>query len=124
MIFGVPERVIYMSLQRALNVLLYTLENARLARVTWPSIRRQRFLAQLVAARHPLMLGMFAFADGMNLPIFNPGDLDTQNAFYNGWLHGVFASNLLVFAADGCIINFVVNSFRCLRLSLNTCHVQ
>ena len=39
-----------------------------------------------------------------------PVDMDTQNAFYNGWLHGAFASNLLCFAADGCIIHYVVNA--------------
>lgn len=33
-----------------------------------------------------------------------PFSADLQNAMYNGWLHAVFVTGTICFAADGCII--------------------
>jgi len=33
-----------------------------------------------------------------------PSNADLQNAMYNGWLHSVFVTGTICFAADGCII--------------------
>ena len=110
LIFGVLENVVYKSLERALNVLEETLANLRDARVTWPTHAKMRRLADLVEARHPLMKGMFAFVDGLNLRIFNPGEPDKQNAHYNGWLKDVFCSCLFAFASDGTIIHATYNA--------------
>ena len=52
----------------------------------------------------------FAFVDGLNLPIFNSGDVDEQNPYYNGWLKGVFCSQLLAFGADGTVIHAIWNA--------------
>jgi len=37
--------------------------------------------------KEPLLAGVWGVLDGLNLSIFNPGDFDTQNAYYNGWMH-------------------------------------
>jgi hypothetical protein len=38
------------------------------------------------------------------LQVMQPSSADLQNAIYNGWLHSVFVTGTLCFAADGCII--------------------
>ncbi|KAE9008465.1 hypothetical protein PR001_g15472 [Phytophthora rubi] len=36
--------------------------------------------------------------------VMQPSSADLQNAMYNGWLHSVFVTGTICFAADGCII--------------------
>ncbi|ETO58387.1 hypothetical protein F444_23237 [Phytophthora nicotianae P1976] len=46
----------------------------------------------------------FGFIDGKNLRVQQPSNADMQNAIYNGWLHTVFVTGTIRFAADGCIV--------------------
>ncbi|ETO60125.1 hypothetical protein F444_21639 [Phytophthora nicotianae P1976] len=39
-----------------------------------------------------------------NFKVQQPSNADLQNAMYNGWLHSVFMTGTICFAADGCII--------------------
>ncbi|KUF84413.1 hypothetical protein AM588_10000690 [Phytophthora nicotianae] len=52
----------------------------------------------------PLLQHTFGFIDGKNLRVQQPSNSDLQNAMYNGWLHTVFVTGTICFAADGCII--------------------
>ncbi|EGZ19629.1 hypothetical protein PHYSODRAFT_429323, partial [Phytophthora sojae] len=61
-------------------------------------------LAKLVEAREPLLKHTFGFIDGKNLRVQQPSNADLQNAMYNGWLHSVFVTGTICFAADGRII--------------------
>lgn len=40
--------------------------------------------------------------DGMQVQ--EPSNADLQNAMYNGWMHTVFVTGTILFAADGCIV--------------------
>ncbi|KAE8997316.1 hypothetical protein PR001_g19621 [Phytophthora rubi] len=74
------------------------------ARISWPSPSRQTQLAKLVEVREPLLKHTFGFIDGKNFRVQQPSSADLQNAMYNGWLHSVFVTGTICFAADGCIM--------------------
>ena len=75
-------------------------------RIVWPKRARMDLSAQKVLQRVSGLAGhsVFGFVDGLNLEIENPMDADEQNAYYNGWLKGVFCSQVLVFDPEGLII--------------------
>ncbi|EGZ27306.1 hypothetical protein PHYSODRAFT_469825, partial [Phytophthora sojae] len=89
-----PPSTISRTLRRAEEALSQALKGYAPARISWPSPARQAELAKLVEAREPLLKHTFGFIDGKNL----------RNAMYNGWLHTVFVTGTICFAADGCII--------------------
>ncbi len=76
----------------------------------WPSEAKQETYASVTRAYDKrLRYGLIGFVDGLNLLIFDPGDPDEQNAYYNGWLSDCYCSQLFVFAPDGRIIFAVLN---------------
>ncbi|KAE8262366.1 hypothetical protein A4X09_0g7477 [Tilletia walkeri] len=58
-------------------------------------------MAAAVSARKPLLKNVIGFFDGLNLRIFQPGDINQQNAYYNGWLGDTYCSQVLVFLPNG-----------------------
>ncbi|POM58770.1 Hypothetical protein PHPALM_36539 [Phytophthora palmivora] len=74
------------------------------ARILWPSPTRQNELAKMVEAREPLLKHRFGFIDGKNVSVQQPSIADLQNVMYNGWLHSVFVTGTICFAADACIV--------------------
>ncbi|KAK0523856.1 hypothetical protein OC842_006010 [Tilletia horrida] len=42
-----------------------------------------------------MLRGVFGFVDGLNLRIFQPGNVDEQNTYYNGWLADTYCSQVL-----------------------------
>lgn len=67
--FGVPP-----TLTRVLNAAEDALASALCgfapARIVWPSLTRQRALAQLVAAKEPMLQFTWGFLDGKNYKVF------------------------------------------------------
>ncbi|KAG2997392.1 hypothetical protein PC119_g17686 [Phytophthora cactorum] len=59
----------------------------------------------MVKAREPLLSHTFGFIDGKNLRVQQPFNADLQNAMYNGWLHSVFVTGTICFAAGGCLLD-------------------
>ncbi|KAE8206298.1 hypothetical protein CF327_g7582 [Tilletia walkeri] len=57
-------------------------------------------MATSVNVREPLLHNVFGFVDGLNLCTYQPGDVDEQNAFYNGWLGDTYCSQVIVFLPD------------------------
>ncbi|ETN02259.1 hypothetical protein PPTG_16507 [Phytophthora nicotianae INRA-310] len=104
LVFGVPPSTLSRTLRRGERALASTLKGYAPARISWPSPSRQVELAMLVEAREPLLQHTFGFIDGKNLRVQQPSNSDLQNAMYNGWLHTVFVTGTICFAADGCII--------------------
>ncbi|KAJ8524315.1 hypothetical protein ON010_g16803 [Phytophthora cinnamomi] len=104
MMFGAPPSTISRTLRHAEKALAGALDGYAPARISWPSPSRQAELAQLVEAREPLLKHTFGFIDGKNFKVQQPSNADLQNAMYNGWLHTVFVTGTICFAADGCII--------------------
>ena len=70
-----------------LKILQEILKNRMDCRIVWPTGEEQERLAAMTNEKEPLLAGVWVFLDGLNLSIFNPGDFDTQNAYYNGWMH-------------------------------------
>uniref|UniRef100_H3GL62 DDE Tnp4 domain-containing protein n=1 Tax=Phytophthora ramorum TaxID=164328 RepID=H3GL62_PHYRM len=92
------------TLPKAEKALPQALEGFAPARISFPSPAQQVRLAKLVEAREPLLKHTFGFIDGKSLRVMQPSDADLQNAMCNGWLHSVFVTGTICFAADGCII--------------------
>ncbi|ETI48941.1 hypothetical protein F443_07091 [Phytophthora nicotianae P1569] len=104
MLFGVPPSTLSPTLQRAERVLNQALNDYKPSRIAWPSPAHQAKLAKLVEAREPMLKHTFGFIDDKNLRVQQPSNADMQNAMYNGWLHTVFVTGTICFAADGCIV--------------------
>ncbi|EGZ12890.1 hypothetical protein PHYSODRAFT_514526 [Phytophthora sojae] len=102
--FGVPPSTLSRTLRRAEEALSLALTGYAPARISWPSPLRQAELARMVNKREPLLTHTFGFIDGKNLRVQQPCNAGLQNAMYNGWLHSVFVTGTICFAADGCII--------------------
>ncbi|KZT57258.1 hypothetical protein CALCODRAFT_434501 [Calocera cornea HHB12733] len=94
----------------ALDLLLRTLKSVPEARIVWPEEEDMEKLSELVVARHPLLQGAFGSVDGLNLPTATSSDERWQNAQYNGWLHGHFTSNVLVFSTRGELLHAAINA--------------
>ena len=60
--------------------------------------------SKLVEGRESTLSNIFGFVDGLWLPILEPSDSDTQNAYYNGWKSCHNISNVIVWAPDGTIL--------------------
>ncbi|ETP24167.1 hypothetical protein F441_02788 [Phytophthora nicotianae CJ01A1] len=104
MLFGLPPSTLARTLRKAEKALAAALKGYPPARIAWPSAPEQAELARLVEAREPLLKYTFGFTDDKNLRVMQPSNADLQNAMYNGWLHAVFVTGTICFAANGCII--------------------
>ena len=88
----------------ALDILLRTLRALPEAAVQWwSSLEEFQDDSTLITARHPLLEGAIGSIDGLNLLLATSDDPDLENATYNGWLHGHYASCVLVFSPRGMI---------------------
>lgn len=65
---------------------------------------QQAAWSELILAKYPAIRGRFGFVDGKNYTVQEPSNADLQNACYNGWLHSVLITGILVFGVDGCIM--------------------
>ncbi|KAJ2991387.1 hypothetical protein HDV02_003828 [Globomyces sp. JEL0801] len=108
-IFGFVPSPVCLYVNSVLNQLLLALENMQNILVTWTCVIQMKEYSLLVAKREPLLKNTFGFVDGLNLPIRESSDLETQNAYYNGWLSGCFVSNVFVFSPTGFIIYAAIN---------------
>ena len=68
------------------------------AKILWPSLKKQDRWAELTSSREPLVTGVIAFADGKNLRVAQPSDVDLQNAQYNGLSNMAHNETLTYFA--------------------------
>ncbi|KAJ2984554.1 hypothetical protein HDV02_001047, partial [Globomyces sp. JEL0801] len=54
-------------------------------------------------------LSVCLYVDGLKLSVHKSSNLETQNAYYNGWLSGCFVSNVFVFSPTDCIMYAAIN---------------
>ncbi|ETP27580.1 hypothetical protein F442_23143, partial [Phytophthora nicotianae P10297] len=85
--FGGPPATVSRVITAAEEALSNALIGFDPARITWPSLNRQKALAKLISLRQPLVSFTWGFLDGKNYRILQPSNADLQNAHYNGWLH-------------------------------------
>jgi hypothetical protein len=67
-------------------------------------------LCHLTRLRHPLLMDVFAIADGLKLYFQQCDGLDEESMYYNGWKYDHFITNVLVFSIDGRMIATVMNA--------------
>ncbi|KAF0768492.1 hypothetical protein AaE_002778 [Aphanomyces astaci] len=103
-IFGIPPSTFSSTLAKAEEALFHALQHVADAEVRYPSKSEQRRWALQVAAREPLVHGVWGFLDGKNYSVKSPSCSDLQNAMYNGWLHSTFVTGTLLFGVDGTIV--------------------
>lgn len=111
LVFGILQPTVSRILWEALEVLDVLLVTVDDARIVWPDAAKKEEFRDLIVARQPLLAehNPFLFMDGLNLPIPDPTDEDKQRAYYNGWLHGCFVSNVIVWGPDGTMAWFGYN---------------
>lgn len=110
-LYGVTPSSIARLLNDAEIALKSTLDSMYEARIVWPSKDEQYEMALKVQKKENVVTGRFAFADGKNYPILPRQHPDTQNATYNGWLHGCFCTGVTCFAVSGLIIWSKINYY-------------
>ena len=102
-IYGIPRSTANRTQVKAEEALRTALHNLPDAAIRWPSLSEQRLWARAVQKKEPLVKGRWGFADGKNYHVMEPSNADLQNAMYNGWLHCVFITGVLLYGADGTI---------------------
>ena len=107
--FGLPPSTLCRNLKQAEEALALALKDISAAKIAWPTKREQQIWGTLVEAKEPLVKNRFGFIDGKNYKVQKPSDSDTQNAYYNGWLHSTLVTNCLCFGVDGTIIWMKLN---------------
>jgi hypothetical protein len=94
-----------------LQILLETLRRAPEGSIAWPRhIDRFQYYSDIIEECHPLLVGGFCFVDGLNIPVADSLDEDTQNSQYNGWTCSHYCSSVFVFAPDGTILLASINA--------------
>ena len=68
-----------------------------------PPDQFKRLDQQAIAEKHPLLGTVYGAMDGLKIPIQEAHDDLVQGRYYNGWLHGHYLTNLLLFTPDGRI---------------------
>ena len=109
-LFGLPPATLSRYLRSAERALRKSLREDPDAVVRWPNLAEQRDMAERVKAKNELVEGRWGFIDGKTFRVQSPSSTDLQNALYNGWLHTVFVTGTMCFAADGTIVWFRHNA--------------
>lgn len=101
--------------RRGLRALVAALKELPEALVEWPTLEKMRFYAQVMREKHGPMPGgdIWGVFDGVKIPIYTPNKDGEQQTYWNGWVHGHYISNLLMFAPDGTIVHYDINHPGC-----------
>jgi len=102
-IFGLSYSCLTLWLRFGIRILQNILRKHPLARVKPPSAEEVRKMQLAVALRYPRLADVWGCCDGLNIRFETSGSQQIQRIYYNGWLHGHYISNVLVFAFDGTI---------------------
>jgi hypothetical protein len=102
-VFHTPPATVSRLLRSGMRTLRVALKSMAGAAIRWPSPDEMHCFAAAVTAYEPGLHDVFGFVDGVYFQCTNPPDLDTQNAYYNGWRAMTSITNVIVFTPDGCI---------------------
>ncbi len=107
LIFGACPSTISEHLSQGLRCLVGFLENVDKSRVKWPTGQALEDLEAIGERKYPSLKGLklIGFVDGCKIRTQTSANIWKANANYNGWLHGHYRCNLLVFSFDGKIIH-------------------
>ncbi|OWZ06289.1 DDE family endonuclease [Phytophthora megakarya] len=110
-IFAITPTVCSRYLFFVLNILRFVLLELPNAAIRWP--KKTAIFADysaMIEMHHPRIRKGFCFVDGLNLPVAQSLDENTQNAYYNGWTCSHYYSSFFAFAPDGSIIFCALNA--------------
>lgn len=110
LLFGVTGSVVSLFLRFGRRILLRVLVKDPKASVTLPTDEELIAFRHDFQARHSLLGDVWAVADGLKLPLQQSGDEVLQNMYYNGWTHGHYVTNVLVFSPDGIVRACALNA--------------
>lgn len=110
MLFGITHSICSLFLRFSRRILLKVLAGDVHAAVRVPTRTEVSSFQQAVSAKYPALHDVFAVADGLKLHLEQTSDPVLQNAFYNGWTHGHYVSNVLVFTPNGVIVICALNA--------------
>lgn len=113
LIFGVGPATTSRAISAGLSALEAALGTMQEAEVRFPSHAEARTFAEQLEHKEPKVAGCMGFIDGLNLPIPTPDNTKDDPAYYNGWQHGHFVTNVFLWTPDGCVCFCVVNSPVC-----------
>ena len=91
------------------RILLKILCNHPDAMVRFPTDEEIATQIEIVTLRHKLLKNVYCTMDGLKLKFQASTNLTEQSMYYNGWQHGHYITNLIVFSACGRIIACVLN---------------
>ena len=97
MIFGLSHTSVSCYLRFGRRILVEILQKDKDAKVIVPSDEKIQEFKAAVANRHPNLIDVWATMDGLKLTIERSPLAIGQNRYYNGWTHGPYITNVLVF---------------------------
>ena len=103
-VFALPPATLCRLLCYGLQTLLLAVEHDHSSRIAWPTPTEMQAYSDAITEYEPAVTGVFGFVDGVYFRCTDPPDVNTQNAYYNGWKGYCSITNVLAFAPDGCII--------------------
>lgn len=110
LLFGATGSVVSLFLRFGRRILLRVLVRDSQAAVTLPTEEQVDQFRKEFENRHSLLGDIWAVADGLKLRLQASSDTYMQNMHYNGWTHGHYVTNVLVFSPDGVIRACALNA--------------
>ncbi len=102
--------VLRIFLKFSMRLLFKILKDEPYAKVEIPLCDEINTYKEKILATFPDLDGVWCVMDGLKIPIQRPADKETQNAYYNGWLHDHFVGCVFAFAPSGIIVACTVNA--------------
>jgi hypothetical protein len=110
MVFGASHSVLSLFLKYSTRLLFRVLQEEEDARVALPSPEEVAEYQAVVETNYPALQGVWCVMDGLKIKIEKSSDEETQNAYYNGWLHSHFVGCVYVFVPSGVVVASAVNA--------------
>lgn len=101
LLFGVTSTTISRHIRNILTHMSIKLPTFEESAISWPDLQEINDLAGLINRQYPVLEHMYAFADGVCLPIQSATDLSKQELFYNGRKAGTVINNFIVWSPNG-----------------------
>jgi hypothetical protein len=99
--FGFMSTHLNIWLRFGRRILFKVLHNNDDARVCFPTDEELKILGSIVSSWHKNLKNVYCTMDGLKLKFQACEDLTEESMYYNGWMHGHYITNLLVFSACG-----------------------
>ena len=109
-IFGITSSTLSLWIRFSRRIVIHMLLDHPLAKVAMPTFQELLAYRDLIQAKYPALQTEWGAMDGLKVRCHMSGDNSKQNYFFNGWLHGHYVTNLLLFSPDGLVRACYLNS--------------